>query len=97
MVTTDGKEFTASDEFGAKEEVMVGLKQRPNTATDSAPGPMTEVTTPTPRERCKAVGSHCRFCPRATGLFRLGTTSFPARSHRRRDGYGKRQQFRAAA
>ena len=70
MVTT---EFTASlMSSAAKEEGMVGLKQRPNTATDSATGPMTEVTTPTPRERCKAVGSPCRFCPRAAGALPTG-------------------------
>jgi len=40
----------------ANEDGMVGLKQRRNIATDSATGPMTEVTTPEPTGAWKAVG-----------------------------------------
>ena len=95
MVTT---EFTASlMSSAAKEEGMVGLKQRPNTATDSATGPMTEVTTPDPTGALQGGGQPLPLLPESDGGSSDWATSFPARSHRRRDGYDKRQHFRAAA
>jgi len=56
---------------------MVGLKQRRTTATDSATGPMTEVTTPIPRQHCKAAGGPCSFCPRAAGALPTGHSLVP--------------------
>ena len=46
---------------------MVGLKQRPNTATDSATGPMTEVTTPDPTGALQGGGQPLPLLPESGG------------------------------
>jgi hypothetical protein len=46
---------------------MVGLKQRPNTLTDSATGPMTEVTTPDPTGALQGGGQPLPLLPESDG------------------------------
>jgi len=46
---------------------MVGLKQRPNTATDSATGPMTEVTTLDPTGALQGGGQPLPLLPESGG------------------------------
>ena len=76
---------------------MVGLKQRPNTLTDSATGPMTEATTPDPTGAVQGGVQPLALLSERARALSTGHNLVPSRSHRRRDGYDKRQHFRAAA